>query len=205
MTVGSAGRAESSVRPPKRRSARNEASRTIDWARVLVPLSLYAYSGYLGAPPPCFQQLPFRTPVIRQAQLPNQQPRRDMRPHPKRRCRKHIGQRPCGNPLGFVTQPRSAARYRRHRRPLVPLGLPLLVSISRGRDPQSKREAPVNQNTIYIGIDVDDVRYHGSALNPSTGEMLDFDCRPALKGSPQPGSVCSVNTLQPCCGPPAIR
>jgi len=40
----------------------------------------------------------------------------------------------------------------------------------------------MNQNTIYVGIDVDDVRYHGSALNPSTGEMLDFDCRPTLKG-----------------------
>ncbi len=72
--------------------------------------------------------------------------------------------------------------YRRYRRPLVPLGLPLLVSISRGRDHQSKWEASMNQNTIYVGIDVDDVRYHGSALNPSTGEMLDFDCRPTLKG-----------------------
>ena len=40
----------------------------------------------------------------------------------------------------------------------------------------------MNQNTIYVGIDVDDVRYHGSALNPSTGEMLNFDCRPTLKG-----------------------
>ena len=40
----------------------------------------------------------------------------------------------------------------------------------------------MNQNTIYVAIDVDDVRYHGSALNPTTGERLDFDCRPTLKG-----------------------
>ncbi len=40
----------------------------------------------------------------------------------------------------------------------------------------------MNQHTIYVGIDVDDIRYHGSALIPSTGEMLDFDCRPTLKG-----------------------
>jgi hypothetical protein len=40
----------------------------------------------------------------------------------------------------------------------------------------------MNQSTIYVGIDVDDVRYHGSALNPRTGEMTAFDCRPTLKG-----------------------
>jgi hypothetical protein len=40
----------------------------------------------------------------------------------------------------------------------------------------------MNQNTIYVGIDVDDLHYHASALNPSTGEMLNFDCRPTLKG-----------------------
>lgn len=40
----------------------------------------------------------------------------------------------------------------------------------------------MSQNIVYIGIDVDDVRYHGCALNPSTGEVLDFDCRPTLKG-----------------------
>jgi hypothetical protein len=41
----------------------------------------------------------------------------------------------------------------------------------------------MNQNTIYIGIDVDDFRYHGSALNPRTGVMLHFDCRPKLKAN----------------------
>ena len=40
----------------------------------------------------------------------------------------------------------------------------------------------MNQNEIYVGIDVDDVRYHGSALDKRTGEVLDFQCRPTLKG-----------------------
>ena len=40
----------------------------------------------------------------------------------------------------------------------------------------------MNQNVIYIGIDVDDVHYHGSALDKCTGEILDFRCRPTLKG-----------------------
>ena len=40
----------------------------------------------------------------------------------------------------------------------------------------------MSQNIAYEEIDVDDVRYHGCALNSSTGEMLDFDCRPTLIG-----------------------
>ena len=40
----------------------------------------------------------------------------------------------------------------------------------------------MNRNTVYVGIDVDDVRYHGCALNPGTGEMLEFQCLPTLKG-----------------------
>ena len=40
----------------------------------------------------------------------------------------------------------------------------------------------MNQNIVHVGIDVDDVRYHGCALNPGTGEMLEFHCRPTLKG-----------------------
>ena len=40
----------------------------------------------------------------------------------------------------------------------------------------------MNQNVIYVGIDVDDARYHGSALDKQTGEVLDFQCRPTLKG-----------------------
>jgi hypothetical protein len=40
----------------------------------------------------------------------------------------------------------------------------------------------MKQNIVYIGLDVDDVRYHGCALNQHTGETLDFHCRPTLKG-----------------------
>ena len=40
----------------------------------------------------------------------------------------------------------------------------------------------MKQNVIHIGLDVDDTQYHGSALNKSTGEVLDFKCRPNLKG-----------------------
>jgi hypothetical protein len=37
-------------------------------------------------------------------------------------------------------------------------------------------------NVVYVGIDVDDVQYHGSALDRQTGEVLSFQCRPTLKG-----------------------
>ena len=40
----------------------------------------------------------------------------------------------------------------------------------------------MKQNIIYIGLDVDDTHYHGSALDKSTGEVLAFKCRPTLKG-----------------------
>ena len=40
----------------------------------------------------------------------------------------------------------------------------------------------MKQNIIHVGLDVDDTQYHGSALNKSTGEVLDFTCRPTLKG-----------------------
>ena len=43
----------------------------------------------------------------------------------------------------------------------------------------------MTRNVIYVGIDVDDVRYHGSALDKRTGEGLDFHCRPTLKGLAQ--------------------
>ena len=39
----------------------------------------------------------------------------------------------------------------------------------------------MSQNIVYVGIDVDDTRYHGSALDPCTGEVLDFQCRATLK------------------------
>jgi len=40
----------------------------------------------------------------------------------------------------------------------------------------------MKQNILHIGLDVDDTQYHGSALNHTTGEILDFKCRPNLKG-----------------------
>jgi len=40
----------------------------------------------------------------------------------------------------------------------------------------------MKKNIIHIGLDVDDTQYHGSALNQITGEILDFKCRPNLKG-----------------------
>ena len=40
----------------------------------------------------------------------------------------------------------------------------------------------MKQNIIYIGLDVDDTQYHGSAFNKDTGEVIDFKCRPTLKG-----------------------
>ena len=54
----------------------------------------------------------------------------------------------------------------------------------------------MKQNVIYIGLDVDDTQYHGSALDTDTGEVMSFKCRPTLKGllnqldsqSPQPGT-----------------
>ena len=40
----------------------------------------------------------------------------------------------------------------------------------------------MKQNIIHIGLDVDDTQYHGSALVKDTDEVLDFKCRPTLKG-----------------------
>ncbi|MGD9170266.1 MAG: hypothetical protein PVI97_09420 [Candidatus Thiodiazotropha sp.] len=40
----------------------------------------------------------------------------------------------------------------------------------------------MNQNVIYIGLDIYDNQYHGSALNTETGEVITFKCRPTLKG-----------------------
>lgn len=44
------------------------------------------------------------------------------------------------------------------------------------------QEASTNRNVVYVGIDVDDVQYHGSVLDRQTAEVLDFQCRPTLKG-----------------------
>jgi transposase len=40
----------------------------------------------------------------------------------------------------------------------------------------------MKENIIYVGVDVDDQSFHGSALIPATGELLDFKCRPNVKG-----------------------
>ena len=40
----------------------------------------------------------------------------------------------------------------------------------------------MSMNVVCVGIDVDDVQYHGSALDRQTGEVLSFQCRPTLKG-----------------------
>ncbi len=40
----------------------------------------------------------------------------------------------------------------------------------------------MKQSFIYVVLDVDDTRYHGSALAKHTGVVVDFHCRPTLKG-----------------------
>ena len=40
----------------------------------------------------------------------------------------------------------------------------------------------MNENSVYVAIDVDDARYDGSALNQCTGEVLDVRYRATLKG-----------------------
>ena len=40
----------------------------------------------------------------------------------------------------------------------------------------------MKQSIVYVGLDVDDTQYHGSAFNKDTGEIIDFHCRPTLKG-----------------------
>ncbi len=40
----------------------------------------------------------------------------------------------------------------------------------------------MNTTLAYIGLDVDDTQYHGSALNKDTGEVITFQCRPILTG-----------------------
>ena len=40
----------------------------------------------------------------------------------------------------------------------------------------------MDMNVIYVGLDVDDTQYHGSALNKDTGEVITFQCRPTLAG-----------------------
>ena len=40
----------------------------------------------------------------------------------------------------------------------------------------------MKQRRVYVGLDVDDTQDHGSAFNKDTGAIIDFHCRPTLKG-----------------------
>ena len=40
----------------------------------------------------------------------------------------------------------------------------------------------MKQTILYVGLDVDDTQYHGSAFDQHTVAVLDFHCRPTLKG-----------------------
>jgi hypothetical protein len=42
----------------------------------------------------------------------------------------------------------------------------------------------MHKNILHVGLDVDDTQYHGSDFNKQTGEVMDFRCRPTLKGLP---------------------
>ena len=55
----------------------------------------------------------------------------------------------------------------------------------------------MSQNIVSVGIDVDDVSYHGCAMNKRSGEVLDFHCRPTLKVWSDNSRSC-VNILARC-------
>ncbi len=40
----------------------------------------------------------------------------------------------------------------------------------------------MTQTILYVGLDVDDIQYHGSAFDQRTGAGIAFQCRPTLKG-----------------------
>jgi hypothetical protein len=40
----------------------------------------------------------------------------------------------------------------------------------------------MNQNILYVGLDVDGAHYDGSVFNKNRGEVIDLKCRPTLKG-----------------------
>ncbi len=48
--------------------------------------------------------------------------------------------------------------------------------------PPNQKEASRKPTILYVGLDVDDIQYHGSAFDQHTGAGLDFQCRPTLKG-----------------------
>ena len=40
----------------------------------------------------------------------------------------------------------------------------------------------MSKSIIYVGIDVDDNSFHGAAINDVTKEIIEFKCRPNIKG-----------------------
>lgn len=40
----------------------------------------------------------------------------------------------------------------------------------------------MNQNILHVDLDVDDTQFHGSAFNKDIGAVIDFRCRPTLRG-----------------------
>ena len=48
--------------------------------------------------------------------------------------------------------------------------------------PDEQKDVSMKQTLVYVGLDIDDTQYHGSELNRNTGEVIDFQCRPKLKG-----------------------
>ena len=40
----------------------------------------------------------------------------------------------------------------------------------------------MNKKIVHVGLDVDDTQCHGAALSKATGELIDFECSPTLRG-----------------------
>ncbi len=60
----------------------------------------------------------------------------------------------------------------------------------------------MKQTFVYVGLDVADTQYHGSALDQHTGAVIAFHCRPTLKGLLRQleklGKHCSGRPLRLC-------
>ena len=50
------------------------------------------------------------------------------------------------------------------------------------QQPQQPKEASMKPSFIDVGLDVDDTQSPGSAFAKHTGVVVDFHCRPTLKG-----------------------
>ena len=47
---------------------------------------------------------------------------------------------------------------------------------------KGKKATSMHRNIIYLDLAVDATQYHGAALDKKSGEVIDFKCRPTLKG-----------------------